>query len=125
MARIAVLLKTNFANILLSNFVQHGPITIAIDCNCHSLLIFEEKLPNYASGPKSVPKSDSFWLCWHFNLCVRVFCATNVTIWLVYIPTRIKMSFICKYDFFFFFAKIVIFCKSIAGLLLSVYITYI
>ena len=58
MARSAVLLKPNVANILLlnfceQNFVQHGPITIAIDYNGLSWLIFEEKWPNYASGPKS------------------------------------------------------------------------
>ena len=46
--RKAVLLKLNVANILLFNFceqifVQHGPITIAIDCNGLSLIIFEEK----------------------------------------------------------------------------------
>ena len=34
-------------------FVQHGPITTVIDCNVLSLFIFEENLPNYASGPKS------------------------------------------------------------------------
>ena len=61
-ARSAVLLKPNVANILLFNFceqkfVQHGPITIALDCNGLSLLIFEEKWPNYASGPKSAPNS--------------------------------------------------------------------
>ena len=44
----AVLLKSNVANILLFNFceqkfIQHGPTTIAIDCNGLSLLIFEEK----------------------------------------------------------------------------------
>ena len=52
-ARSAVLLKPNVANILLFNFCeqkldQHGPITIAMDCNGLSLLIFEEKWPNYA-----------------------------------------------------------------------------
>ena len=26
----------------MQNFVEHGPITIAIDCNGHSLLIFED-----------------------------------------------------------------------------------
>ena len=41
-------------------FVQHGPITIAIDCSGLFLFIFEEKWPNYASGPKSAPNSDSF-----------------------------------------------------------------
>ena len=51
-----VLLKPNVANILLFNFceqkfVQHGPITIAIDCNGLFLLIFEEKWNNYASEP--------------------------------------------------------------------------
>ena len=48
-----------------------------------------------------------------FNVCVRVFCAPNATILLVYIPAKIKMSFIRKDDFFF--AKIGIFWKSIAG----------
>ena len=67
MARNAVLLKPNIVNILLFKFceqklVQHSPITIAIDCNGHSLSIFEEKWPNYASGPKYAPKSDSFWV---------------------------------------------------------------
>ena len=109
-ARSSVLLKPNVANILLlfyfceQKFVQHGPITIAIDCNDLSLLIFEEKWPNYASGPKSEPNSDSFWVCRLFNVCVRVFCAPNVTILFVYIPTKIQMSFIWKE---FFFAKIV------------------
>ena len=61
-ARSAVLLKPNVANILLFNFcelkfIQHGPITIAIDCNGLSLLIFEEQWPNYASGSKSAPNS--------------------------------------------------------------------
>ena len=98
-ARSAVLLKPNVANILLLNFcaqkfIQHGPITIAIDCNGHSLLIFEEKWPNYASGPKSAPNSDSFWVRRLFNVCVRVFCAPNATILLVYIPVKIKVSFI-------------------------------
>ena len=59
----AVLLKSNVANILLFNFyeqkfVHHGPIMIAIDCHGLSLLIFEQKLPNYVSGPKSAANSD-------------------------------------------------------------------
>ena len=54
MACSAVLLKPNVANILLFNFceqkfVQQGTITIAIDYKDLSLLIFEEKWPNYAS----------------------------------------------------------------------------
>ena len=101
-ASSTVLLKPNVANILLFNFceqkfVQHGPITIAI--------------ANYASGPKSAPSSDSFWVRRLFNVCARVFCAPNATILLVYIPAKIKMSFIWKDDFFF--TKIRIFCKSI------------
>ena len=44
--------------------------------------------------------------------CVRVFCDTNATILLVYIPTKIKMRFIWKDTFF---DKIAIFCKPIAG----------
>ena len=98
-ARSAVLLKTNVANILLFNFceqkfVQHGSITIAIDYNGLSLLIVEQKWSNYVSGPKSASKRDSFWVCRLFNVCVRVFYAPNAIILLVYILTEIKMSFI-------------------------------
>ena len=71
-ARSAVLLKLNVANTLLFNFceqkfVQHGPITIFSGYNGLSLLIFEEKWPNYAFGPKSAPNRDSFWW-WQFCL---------------------------------------------------------
>ena len=102
-ARSVVLLKLNVANILLFNFweqkfVQYGPITIAIDCNGLSLLIFEEKWANYASGPKSAPNSAffSFWVRRLFNVCVGVFCAKKTTILFVYIPAKIEMSFIWK-----------------------------
>ena len=129
MASSAVLLKPNVFNILLLNFceqkfLQHGPITIAIDCNALSLLIFVEKCLNYASGPKSAANSDSVWVRQLFNVCVRVFCAPNATILLVYrrVATH-KMSFIWK-DNFFFFAKIDICCKSIAGPLPSVVEAY-
>ena len=104
-AHSAVLLKPNVVNILRFNFckqkfVQHGPITIAIDCNYLSLLIVEDKWPNYASGPKSAPNSDLFWVPRLFNVCVWVFCCPTVTILLVYIPAKLKMSFIWKNDFF-------------------------
>ena len=117
-ARSAVFLKPNVANILLFNFceqkfVQHDLITIVIDCNGFSLLIFTEKWPNYASGAKFAPNSDSFCVRRLFNVCLLIFCAPNATILLVYILAKIKMDFIWKDDFFF--AKIVIFSKSIAG----------
>ena len=94
-----VLLKSNNANILFFNFceqkfVQYGPITIAIDCNGLYLLNFEEKWLNYASGPKPAPNSDSFCVRRLFEVCVRVFCAPNATILLVYVSVKIKMSFI-------------------------------
>ena len=103
-----VLLKSNVANIILFNFceqklVQHGPITIVCECSGFSLRIFKEKWPNFVSGPKSAPNSDSFWMRRLFNACVRVFCATNATILIVYMP-----------------AKIGIIRKSIAGPLPSV-----
>ena len=105
-ARSAVLLEANVANILLFNFceqkfVQHGPIMIAIDCNSLSLLIFEEKCPNYASGPKSAQNSGSFWIR-------RLF---NVSKW----ASSEKKIFL---------AKISIFCKSIAGPLPNVVQAY-
>ena len=83
-ARSAVLLKQNVPNIILFNsceqkFVRYGPITIAIDCNGLSLLIFKEKWHNYAPGPKSAANSYSFWVCRLFNVGVRVFRAPNKT----------------------------------------------
>ena len=90
-ARSAVLMKPNVANIPLFNFckqkfLENGPITIAIDCSGHSLLICEEKWSNYAPGPKSAPNSDSFWVRRVINICVRVFCAPIVIILFVNIP---------------------------------------
>ena len=35
-----------------------------------------------------------------FNICMRVLCAPNETVLLVYIPANIKMSFIWQDDFF-------------------------
>ena len=87
-------------NFCEQKFVQHGPLTIAIDCNGLYLLIFEEKWPNYGSEPKSAPNRDSFWVHRLFNVCVQVFYAPNATILLVYIPATIKMGFIWKDDFF-------------------------
>ena len=116
-ARSTVLLKPNVANILLFSFCEqkffhHGPITIAIDCNGLFLLIFDEKWSNYASGPKFAPNSASFWMRRFLNVCVQFFCAPNARI----------LSFIWKDDFFF--AKIGIFCKSIAGQVPSVVQAY-
>ena len=103
-ARSAVLLKPNVVNIPLFNFceqkfVQHGPIMIAMECNSLSLLIFEEKWPNYASGPKSVANSDSFWVRRLFNVCVRDFCDPTATISR---SAKFKMIFIWKNGVFFF-----------------------
>ena len=64
-------------------------------------------------GPKSAQNIDSFWVRRLFNVCVRVFCAPNATILLVYISAKIKMSFHLK--IWFFFAKTTVFCKWIAG----------
>ena len=115
------------ANILLFNFceqkfVQPGPITIAIDFNGLSLLIFEEKLPNYASGPKSAPNSDSFWVRRHFKVCVRVFCAPNATIFCSH--TCQDQNKLHLKRWFFIFAKIGIFCNANAGSLPSVVQVY-
>ena len=105
LARSDVLLKPNVANILLFNFceqkfVHYGPITIAIDCNGLSLLVFEGKWPNDASVPKSAPNSDLFG-CFGFSkyACrftvpqIRQFC------WLTY-PPRSKWASSEKMIFF-------------------------
>ena len=55
-----VLLKPSVVHVILINFwkqkfLEHGTITLAIDRNGGSLLIFEEKWPNDATVPKSAP----------------------------------------------------------------------
>ena len=112
----------NVANILLFNFceqkfVQHDPITVAIDCNGLGSLIFKEKWPNYASGPKFAPNSDLFWVRRLFyDACgfsvprMQQFCLFTC-------PPRSKWSSSEKMIFF------LIFCKSIACPLPSVYTT--
>ena len=97
MQRSVILSKPNVAYIFLFNFceqkfVQHGPITIAIDCNGHSLLIFEEKWLYSLTGPKSTTNSDLFWVRWLFNVCVRIFVPQMWQILVLYIPAKIKMS---------------------------------
>ena len=124
-ARCAVLLKPNVANILLfsfcaEKFVQYGPITIAIYCNGLSLLICQEKWPNYASGPKSALNSDSFFLRRLFKVCVRVFMRQFCLF--TYPPRSMINELHLKR--WFFFAKIGIFCKSIAGPLHSIIQAY-
>ena len=57
---------------------------------------FRRKISQLCLWPKIHTISDSFWMRQVFNICVWVFCAPNGTILLVYIPTKIKMSFICK-----------------------------
>ena len=90
---------------------------IAIDCNGLFLLIFEEKWPNYASGPKFAPNSNSFWVRRLLSVCVRqmrqfcLFTYSPKSNW----ASSEKMNF---------FAKIGIFCKSIAGPLYSVVQAY-
>ena len=122
-ARSAVLLKTNVANILFfnfceQNFVQHGPITIAIDCNSLPLLIFEEKLPNYAFGPKSAPKVTRFG-CVGFSMYACGFSVPGFSC----LHTRQDQNEL-HLKRWFFFVKFDIFCKSIAGPLPSVIQAY-
>ena len=117
MARSAVLLKPNIANNLLFNFcaqkfVQHGPITIAIDCNGLSLLIFEEKWPNYASGTKFAPNSDTRFGCVGFSMYAFGFSVSQMRHFCLFTyPPRSKWAS----SEMNFFAKIGIFYKSFAG----------
>ena len=100
----AVLLKSNVANILFFNFceqkfVQYGPVTIAIDCNGLSLLIFEEKRVHLCLWSKI---RTNLWLVLGASAFqyMRAGFLWNATILLVYIPAKIKMSFIWNDDFF-------------------------
>ena len=96
-----IFMKKNWFN------MARSPLTVTT-----SLCSFLKKNGSIMTLDQSAPNSDSFWVHRVFNVCMRVFCAPNSTILLLYIP-KIKMSFIWNDDSFFF-AKIGIFCKSIA-----------
>ena len=106
-AHSAVLLKLNVANIQLFNFceqkfIQHGPIMIAIDCNGLSLLIFEKMVVTRFG-------------CVGFSMYACVFSVSQMLQFFLFTyPPRSKWASSEKM-IFFFFAKIGIFCKSIAG----------
>ena len=73
-----VLLKPNFVHVILFNFwkqkfFEHGMLTLAIDRNGGSWLIFEEKWPNDATVPKFAPNSHSLWVHRLLNDEVRIF----------------------------------------------------
>ena len=73
-----VLLKPNVVYVILFNFwkqkfVEHVTVTLAIDRNDGSLLIFEEKYPNDATVPKSASNSHSLWVHWLLSDDVWIF----------------------------------------------------
>ena len=94
MVAVTVLVFRSRQTVQMLPISSSSIFVIAINCNVLFLFIFEAKLSNYASGRKSTPNSDSFWVRQLFNVCVRFFCAPNATILLVYIPAKIKVNFI-------------------------------
>ena len=122
-ASSAVLLKPNVANILLFNFceqkfVQHDPITIAIDCNGLSLLIFRRKMAQLCLWSKIRTKQ---WLVLGGSAfqCMRAGFLWSKCNNFVCLHTRQDQNEL-HLKRCFFFAKISIFCKSIAGPLSAV-----
>ena len=121
-ARSALLLKPNVANILFNfceqKFSQHGSITIAIDCNCLSLLIFEKK-----NGPVMFLYQNPHQTVTRFG-CVRLsmdacgFSVTRLQIYFFTYPPKSKWS---SSEKIYFFAKIYLFCKSITSPLSEAY----
>ena len=113
LANSAVLLKPNVANVLRFNFceqkfIQHGPITIAIDCNGFSLLIFEK------NGPIMPLDQNPHQTVTRFGANVCVFSVPQMRSFCLFTyPPRSKWA--SSEEMIFFFAKIGTFCKSIAS----------
>ena len=116
----AILLKPNVANFILFNFceqkfVQHGPITIAIDCNNLSLIIFEEKCPNYDQNQQ---QTVTCFGCVGFSMYTSGFSVPQIRkFWLFTYPPRSKWASSEK----IIFLPQLAFCKSTAGSLSEVY----
>ena len=110
-----VLLKPNVIHVILFNFwkhkfVQHCNVTLAIDRDGGSLLIFEKKLPHDATVPKPAPNSHSLWVHRLLNDNVLIFWAPNATILLIHIASDVKIGFLWK-DYFW--VKMLIFDQAI------------
>ena len=95
-----VLLKLNVVHVNLfifwkQKFVEHGAVTLAIDRNGGSLLIFEEKWPNDVTVQLVAPNSHSLWVRRLLSDDVWIFWAPNATILLIDIiallPKQSKM----------------------------------
>ena len=86
------------------------------------LWIFQRKINQLCLESKFAPNSDSFWMRRLFNVCVRVFCAPKCDNFAC-LHTRQDQNEL-HLNIRFFFAKIGIFCKSIAGPLPSVVQAY-
>ena len=88
------------ANIILFNSFnmarQRSPLTVTA-----SPCLFSKKNCPIIPLDQNPHQTLTFWVQRLFNVCVRVFCASNATILLVYISAKIKMSFIWKDDFYF------------------------
>ena len=91
------LLKSNVVYVILFNFWKEkfGTVTLFIDRNGSSLLIFEEKWPNDATVPKSTPNSNPLWVHRLLNVDVWILWAQNATILLIdlidLLPKQSKM----------------------------------
>ena len=82
-------------NFWKQKFVEDGTVTLAIDRNGCSLLIFEEKWTNDAIVPISAPRSYSLWVHPLLNDDVWIFLAPNAIILLTdlidLLPKQSKM----------------------------------
>ena len=116
-ARSVVLLKPNAANILLFNFceqklIQHGPITplttTASPCS------FSKKTGLIVLLNQKPHQTVTHFGCVGFSMhAFRFFVTQMRQFCLLTYPPRSKWASSEKQIFFFFFAKIDIFCKSI------------
>lgn len=80
MNRVSNIVPTLSVTVVISSQVRSERkkywSTVSGERNGQTLVIFEEKWPNYTAGPKSAPNSD-------FGVH-RIFCAQNLTVFLVY-----------------------------------------
>ena len=96
---VALILLFNFCE---QKFVQHGPTTIAIDCNGLSLLIFEEKWSNSASLDLSLHQTVNRFGCVDFSMYACGFSVSQMPQFCLFTyPPRSKWDSSEKMIFFF------------------------
>ena len=74
-------------------------ITLRIDGDSSSIVVFEEVNSNHTFGPKKAPNTNFFWMQWPLFNYMRILRTPNTTILFINILTEYEMCFIAEENY--------------------------